>query len=364
MPVTLTVPFHRAGRRGAAVGLAVVLLAAGCGSGGGGSDAEPPRPEARPETTTAPVRSGATTREEVPSAEDPLTLDDARVRCQGIDLVAIGDLASTAPPGLEPFSARFVGLSPPELAKPALVCARPIERWRDVVIQRLFTSSHEDGVLITDAAGGQPVLRFTNAEWETYKFRGQDDDATSHNFSGPPRGRTTFAGAEVILTTRGGIVMERPDSYGAAVLNAVWTYWHDEGGYLRVGLPTSAPSADPAIDGVYQDFTKAWGRLPGVLGATEAEAVRSTDAFVFTDVADPEADRPAGAEGDIIQTTGTSWFLDQDGVRHWIDSVEAFDCAVGAEGAEEIEVRGWVSASYELGDPYECPPEGQAIPPG
>jgi len=337
--------------------LAAALVLAACGT------SDPDRTE-RPGSTSTTTRADvvATGRSTTTAAVAPTSLAAARQRCRGIDLVAIGDEAG-ASADLHAVAQRFAAEAPTELAKPALVCARPVEHWRDVVIQRLFTRGHPDGVLITDAEPGHAVLRFTTAEWETYKFRGKDDDATGHNFTGPPRGRTTFAGVGVILTTRGGVVMTRADSYGAVLVNAVWTWWHDEGGYRKVGLPTSAPAADPGIDGVYQDFTTAWGRLPGVFSASGAEAVTTTDRFVFTAVPDPRADAPPDAEGNIISTTGTAWFLDRAGVRHWIDSTDAFVCAQRVEQAEEIKVRGWVSASYRLGAPYVCPDQVTAAQP-
>lgn len=246
-----------------------------------------------------------------------------QMRCPDLDMVAIGDLPEDADAELRAFGPRFRDLAAAELARAELVCAGPIHRWRDLVIQRLFIGTSPEGTLAASADGHGDVVRFTFPEWKGYRLTGEDD--FPFNLGGRPTGRETFTDHSIVRTTNGGLVSRRPDTHGFLVINGAWTLWADQNGRATMGYPETQPALSGTL-GIYQDFSHGWIQIPGVLNPFEAEHL-GPEAYVWHPVPDPMAHVPPDATGNILEVNETSWFIDREGVRHWIPDKREYDCA-------------------------------------
>lgn len=274
-----------------------------------------------------------------------------QIRCPELDLVAIGDLPEDADDDLEAFGPRFRDLAAAELEREELVCAGPIHRWRDLVIQRLYARAEPDGTLAASADGAGDVIRFTFPEWKGYRLTGEDD--FPFNLGGRPTGRETLADHSIVRTTNGALVSRRADTHGFLVINGAWTLWADQDGRSWMGHPETQPALSGSL-GIYQDFAHGWLQIPGVVNPFEAERL-GPEAYVWHPVLDPQADVPSDARGNILEVNETSWFIDQQGLRHWIPDKREFDCVRSEHGSRKITVRGWVVATFPLGEAYTCP---------
>lgn len=303
----------------------------------------------RPPAPSSPAVPSPAPSPPAPQRPAPLALDQRN--CPNLDLGAIGDLPPGADAELAAFAPRFRALAPAELARPVLVCAQPIERWRDLVAQQLYVGAVLEGALVAHPDGRHPVLRLTAEEWRSFWFFG-GSHPWSHNYLGQPLGRTSIPGADIILTTRGGLVMERADSKGYPVVNGAWDLWWTRGGRAHMGLPTMLPAERADVDGAYQDFANGHINIPGVYGLQPAVAA-PTSAYRWT-AADVAGDTPDDARGNVLQVDGASYYISPAGTRHWASSAEAYWCAIEENGAREIAVRGWVIGQFPPGEPYRC----------
>jgi hypothetical protein len=78
------------------------------------------------------------------------------------------------------------------------------------------------------------------------------------------------------------------------------------------------------------------------------------DAVVVPDPAEPL--RGAAVAGHIVrQETGTAWFVDEDGRRHWIPTGATWDCLGGADAVAADNLPGWAVATLPLAEAARCP---------
>lgn len=273
-----------------------------------------------------------------------------QLRCPALDTVAIGDLPDDADAALAAFGPRFRALAPAELVRDELVCAGPIHRWRGLVIQHLFIGQVREGTLAASADGQGEVIRFTEPEWRGYRLLPEDIDI---DLGGPTNHRTAHADHTVVHTSKGGLVAQRPDTHGFLVVNGAWTLWNRPDGLTTMGFPETQPAISGTL-GIYQDFAHGWLQIPGVVNPFEAQLL-GPEAYVWHPISDPHADVPPDARGNILEVNQTSWFIDDDGVRHWIPAKRDYDCARSEHGARKITVRGWVVATFPIGEPFTCP---------
>lgn len=307
-----------------------------------------PRPDKPGTATTVPstTSTSTTTTTTSPAVDEE--------RCPTFSLVAIGALPPDPSPQLTALAPRFRELAAAELTNPNLVCAHPIETWRDLAIQRLVTAGQADGSLITATDGSSIVLRLSEVEWTAYRFRG-GGSPTGVNFLGFPVGRQVIGGLPVIRTTRGGLVLPRNDTIGIPVVGGAWEYWMANGGPAGpMGRPESIPTGFVTPLGAYQDFTNGWIWLPGV--ATEIEAwVQPPSRYEWHPSAAYTGPVPADTRNTILQTNGMSFYVDRNLVRHWIRTTADWSCAHWNLGAPEIPVRGFINGRHVLGPAFVCP---------
>ncbi|NLD76104.1 MAG: hypothetical protein GX643_05505 [Acidimicrobiales bacterium] len=287
--------------------------------------------------------------------------------CPQLDLYPIGGYTEDAPAHFADLSPRFRALAEVEWAKVELVCGHAMEPWRDLVIQRLVTDGAPDGAMITAADGSSIVMRLTEIEWVTYKFR-YVAGPVGPNLVGYPVGRLFWGSLSIIRTTAGGLVFDHPEAMGVPLIGGAWDFWEANDGPngfmgVPVGKPESATGpigADTWSEGLpssgaRQEFTEGWLFLPGVLTDVEA-AAQPMSRYEWHDASElgPMPSGPIDYRGHIMQISGISFYVDKDGVRHWIRTTSDWSCAHWDLGATEYEVRGFELASYPLGDEFVC----------
>ena len=304
----------------------------------------PPQPDPEPAADTVSQ----------PRPDPPLERDQAG--CPGLGLSAIGDVTGS-PPVAVAAAGRFRAMAAAELGGAALVCAHPIETWRDdLLIQRLVANDQDAGTLVGGLDPNDPVLKFSPAEWTSLQFR--NSGSSGHNFAGVPTGREQRGGVEIIRTTRGGLVMERSDSWGDAVVNGAWEVWMAHGGPTGdMGLPAGKPVADRSILGAHQDFARGVLLLPGISSDIDAEA-QPAGRYQWQPISEAERNANPPPLGSIVEVagTGTSYVLDRSGVRHWIVTQSDWGCAhTDLHLAASDTWRGYQLAWFPLGEPFVCP---------
>jgi hypothetical protein len=233
----------------------------------------------------------------------------------------------------------------------------PPEGFADAEVQPLAgPDGVPDGVVVL-APGGE-AARLTPAMWTSYReIAGKSPHENATRFGGYPVTitRTTEPDAVVITLTEGGVVVgRRDDTQLFWVPQQVLDEWQAHGGAEgTLGFPTT----NPYFVGheMLLDFEQGYMRadiddLTGlILGVVEVET-----ALLLVDPAEPLQ----GVEIDeriVRQTSGSAWWVDADGARHWIPDGAIWACLGGAAAVAIDQLPGWAVASLPLGDPAACP---------
>lgn len=68
-----------------------------------------------------------------------------------------------------------------------------------------------------------------------------------------------------------------------------------------------------------------------------------------------EAQAPLPPRHSIIEVVGTSYYVDDQGIRHWLATGSDWSCATYDLRARSQKVRGWVAARFPVGPAFVCP---------
>jgi hypothetical protein len=284
--------------------------------------------DAAPDTVDA-AASGTTT-------PGSATTASATNRCH-----PIGDTSDPALAAYRvPFDTQVDQLTPPGEAEPC--GGSPVRRWDQLVIQPLVTDGAAAGVLV--ATDPDHVLLMTQAEFDSYHQIGGKDGTRAQAVAGLPRRRATSASGQVwlIITDHGALASAGVDQPGYYLGDVVWTRWHANGEDAGAwGMPASNPLNNAV--GYYQDFSK--GRLTLSYSGT----------LDFHEVEDPAATLPKGFRGQVLRhDDGTTWYVDDHDVRHWIPDGATWSC-IHDRGSREIgHVPGYAVTTLVLGAPASC----------
>ncbi len=129
----------------------------------------------------------------------------------------------------------------------------------------------------------------------------------------------------------------------------LWNAHGGAGGDL--GYPTSNPhfvggGLQLHFEGGYMEADAA--DFPALLLGADVD-----DAVVVTDRDEPLDD--VDVTGHIVrQTTGTAWWVDRRGTRHWIATGDSWNCLGGDEAVAADNVPGWAVATLPLGEQARC----------
>lgn len=254
------------------------------------------------------------------------------------------EIGATTDPALRayrvPFATQISQLTPPGERAP---CAgAPIQRWDELVLQPLTEDGKADGALV--ATDPDHVMVMTEAEYTSYHQIGGKDGTQAQALAGLPRRRAKSTSGKVwlIITDHGAMASTGPDQPGFYLGGPVWTNWQKNGEDTGAwGMPASNPQNNAV--GYYQDFAN--GRL----------TLSYTGDLVFHPVGDPAASLPPDARGQILRhDDGTTWYVDQQDVRHWIPDGPTWEC-IRARGSRQIgHVPGYAITTLQLGDPATC----------
>jgi hypothetical protein len=254
------------------------------------------------------------------------------------------------------------GVTPPLVAAAGRLtpehCARgPVEGLLDA---RALPVADQDGaadgvVLVTP---GGAALRLTDAMWASYReLAGRSSPENAVYLGGYPMVTERLAGSDVIALhlESGGVLLGRRDDtqlfwVPAQALEA----WIAHGGVNGpLGLPTTNPYF---INGqVVLDFEGGYmademTALAGLMQGGEVESAVLLDPGA-------RAEPLAGVEireRIVRQTSGTAWWVDGAGVRHWIPDGEVWSCRGGDESVAVDGLRGWAVATLPLGPADAC----------
>lgn len=325
----------------------------------GPSTPSEPSPPPAPPAPATPDPPDTPDPPEVPEEPDELPIEQAsepepdELNCPNLGLVPIGYANPDNPIG-QASTPRFRAARHTIPPTDALVCAEPLRLFRDdMIVQNLSANGRYYGVMVGGRGPHDPVMWLNGTEWASYNWR--NSGPTKHNFSGIPMARIEIDGVPIIRTSRGGIVMERSDSYGFAVVGGAWDLWIGSGGPRgEMGLP-AGKATGTWFYGAHQDFTRGTLGLPGVYTDLEAE-VMPPERYVWLPLSEADLALPGPTPGTIVEVSGVSYYVDIDGVRHWISSTGDWNCATWNLSAPSSLMRGWQIARVPLGPVFVCPP--------
>lgn len=214
-----------------------------------------------------------------------------------------------------------------------------------------------DGVIV--AVPGGAALHLTDAMWSSYReIAGRSSPENAALLGGYPVAVEHVADADIVaihLTTGGMLLGRRDDSQLFWLPAQVLDAWHAHGGLDgALGLPTSNPYF---VDGqVVLDFEGGYMADEMTALAALMLGAEAQSAVVLDEEARAAPLAGVAVRGHLVrQGSGVSWWVDAEGVRHWVPDAEVWYCRGGDEAVAADELRGWAVATLALGPPARCP---------
>lgn len=337
-----------------ALGAAVLLLALN-GDDGRGVVSAVDVVEAAPATT---LRDPAAPR---PGVATPEVLGEAQVgripdcdRPIGGPLVPATDNVWISPLMINAY--REAGDGGFELACPSATA----QQWGAVWFQPIDGADpSQDGTIVVSGpgptAGGDSVSVFLpKTIWLAYHNVGLDGGVSAQSLAGfPTEFRVDDESHWITGTTLGDLIIsEQPNTSGRWIPHQAVPIWESYGGiHGQLGLPmTNVEYVDGFITQTYE-YGKVFVDSNGVIKAEIYD-----QAVVDADV---EA-LPRRFDGILSTYDSTDWWIDGQGVRHWIpsgpdhDGGEMWECLGGLDTTIAEGLNGWVIAAFPLGDNATC----------
>jgi hypothetical protein len=234
----------------------------------------------------------------------------------------------------------------------------PAERFVDAEVQPLTDATGQpDGVVVLPPSG--KGVRLNDTMWASYReIAGKTSPQNAAIFGGYPVAveQPTDPDAVVIRLDAGGLVIgRRADTQMFWLPTHVLDLWEAHGGLTgELGFPTTNPyfvGGQLHLDfehGYMQAEMRDFASL--LLGAEVDTAV----VLDGTEAAAPLRDTEIG-EHIVRQTSGSAWWVDADGARHWIPDGGTWQCLGGEDAVALDHLPGWAVATLPLADPATCP---------
>jgi hypothetical protein len=214
-----------------------------------------------------------------------------------------------------------------------------------------------DGVVVLPPSG--KGVRLNDTMWASYReIAGKTSPQNAAIFGGYPVAveQPTDPDAVVIRLDAGGLVIgRRADTQMFWLPTHVLDLWEAHGGLTgELGFPTTNPyfvGGQLHLDfehGYMQAEMRDFASL--LLGAEVDTAV----VLDGTEAAAPLRDTEIG-EHIVRQTSGSAWWVDADGARHWIPDGGTWQCLGGEDAVALDHLPGWAVATLPLADPATCP---------
>lgn len=259
-----------------------------------------------------------------------------------------GATAEGAPDDIARWSDRFAAAAT-ELPARLTGCASLMSVTEGVVHQTLSAGIGQPvSVLVADQAdpADGDVIALDQAEFEAYRSASWDEHHPNRHIGAPVRRSDVDDGPRVVEFTKGVIVQEHPDAPAFSVAQAIWTKWQSEGGLDgRLGAPVDF-RYDRAGEAQVQEF---------IGGSIEIDF--RTGAIAVVEANESEQEIPEIGRGAVVVTRGvrTAWFVDRDGVRHWLPTSDDYGCAVDHHDAKVVEdVPAARLTELPVGEPFTC----------
>lgn len=231
--------------------------------------------------------------------------------------------------------------------------AGPAEPFGDAIVQAVPGGG--DGIAGVVVQSPDGVVRLTTAQHVSYReIAGRDRPENAVTFGGYPVTLTERDGVgELALSANGLMVGARDDSQWFWLPDPVAGLWRGRGGATGdLGLPMTNPYF--ATDGMRQDFAGGYVTLPA--DAAPFPFVDETRLIVTLEPDPGAALRGIDVRGRLVrQPTGTAWFVDLEGRRHWVPDGDVYLCVGGDAAIVANDVPGPAIATLELGPPATCP---------
>lgn len=253
----------------------------------------------------------------------------------------VGDLSPTADDTLRSWAPEFRRAGS-DLPDGVGRCAGLLSHDLDLIIQPISDDTNEGvGALVGVDTDPRRVLLLYHHEYWTYRRFVMAYGATI----GVPVARTDRPdGTRIVELTDGALVGGRYQK-SHVVFGAAYATWTRRGGPDGdMGLPIS-DLRDVPDQGKVQDFQK--GRI--VISYRDPSTVR------WEPVANPATLLPADIAGRVVTADdGSSWWIDEAGVRHWLPTSSDFGCASATGGAIEERIPIIAVSTLPIGEPYRC----------
>lgn len=220
-----------------------------------------------------------------------------------------------------------------------------VDEWEGLLVQHFEGGSGPEAWAI-GVPGGE-VLWADHAIVGSYQ-RSVDGQLVA--LAGTPTGDEPWDGHPALWLSEGGVIVgHEPGGPAFWVPGPAVEVWRDAGGPDgELGLPMTDVNYIGGIP--HQDFEGGFleqGTDPG-------------DDLVVMELITPDelesqlADLPR-VDGGILRTfDGTAWWIDHDGIRHWIPDGDTWFCVGGDEAVIDMEVDGWVIGALPVGAPASC----------
>ncbi len=222
-----------------------------------------------------------------------------------------------------------------------------VETWQGLYLQEFAGGSGPAGWVITTVDGvgdGAPVLWY-EASLVSSLRRTAGGDLIS--LGGVPTGNESWQGHPTMTLSEGGVVIAHKVGGPAFwVPGPAVDLWRSEGGPGGVlGLPMTDVNYIGGLP--HQDYEG------GFLEQRPPE-------LVVMELIDDDAlqaqldDLPRVSEGILRTFDSTAWWIDADGVRHWIPDGDTWVCLGGEDVVLDMEVDGWVIGTFPAGENATC----------
>jgi len=254
----------------------------------------------------------------------------------------VGDLPEQADAELKEWSPRFRELAS-TLPAGTTACAGLMEHNVGLVVQPVSADRGRGiGAIVSSPVGEPHAVHLRHQEYWNYISSVQNSGS---DMVGVPIDRADRPdGTQVVEFTRGTMVGENTDPPSFLVYGPAWDEWQRRGDLDGpMGRPVTFIYDKPGV-GRVQEFTG------GQLIVDYATAK-----IRWEPVANPASELPYPLTDSVLRSDdATTWFVDDEGHRHWIPTNNDFNCATRSGLDQYDSVPAYAIATLPVEAPFRC----------
>lgn len=239
-------------------------------------------------------------------------------------------------------------------------CVGAVDTFEAATVLTLLDVEGEP-VSVILATADTPAVRLTSAQYASYReIAGRSSSANTANYGGYPTSvrADDATGYDIIELSSGGVIAgPHAGAQSFWVPRQVRALWESRGGLTGdLGAPTSPVQlTGPTLR---LEFERGYMEVEAKAGlAGTAEWLPFSFEDVTVTLVDPAAElAKLGDVADrvIRQSNGSSWYVDEDLVRHWIPDAPTWGCVQANDKVLPVNVPGYAVAALKLGDRAWC----------